>query len=377
MKKPTTLLAAAPAAVLAASLAACDGAVKPTTATPPPPAAPAPPSAVASPDPLLFEGEERHLRNVRQLTFGGENAEAYFGPGDREIIFQSTRPPHDCDQIFTLALDAPGAEPRLVSSGKGRTTCAYLYPDGSRLLYASTHLGGDACPPVPDRSRGYVWAIYDTYDIFSARPDGTDLRRLTNAPGYDAEATIAPDGSRIVFTSVRDGDLELYSMALDGSDVRRLTDEPGYDGGAFFSPDSKRIVWRASRPRTPEELAEYRALLAEGLVRPTLPLEIHVMNADGSGKRRITDYGCASFAPFFHPDGERIIFSSNKTSPSGRDFDLYLVRTDGTGLERLTTNPTFDGFPMFSRDGRRLVFASNRHAKARGETNVFIADWVD
>ncbi len=323
---------------------------------------------------------ERHLRNVRQLTFGGENAEAYFSRDDKRLIFQSTRPPFACDQIFVMAADgappAPAAEPRLVSTGKGRTTCAYFFPDGERILYSSTHLASADCPPKPDYSRGYVWALYAGYDIFTARPDGSDLRRLTETPGYDAEATIAPDGSRIVFTSVRDGDLDLYSMKLDGSDVRRLTTETGYDGGAFFSQDGKRIVYRAHHPATDADVADYKGLLGQGLIRPT-KLEIWVMDADGSNKRRVTSLGAASFAPFFHPDGKRIIFSSNVNDPKGRNFDLYLVNLDGSGLERVTTDETFDGFPMFSHDGKRLVFASNRGAKVRGETNVFLADWAE
>jgi TolB protein len=291
--------------------------------------------------------KETRLANVKQLTFGGENAEAYFSSDGRELVFQSTRDGAQCDQIFAMKADGSGV--RRVSSGEGRTTCAYFTPDGSRIVYASTHLGGRQCPPRPDFSRGYVWPVYDSYDIFSAKPDGSDLRRLTSAPGYDAEATIGPDG-RIVFTSVRDGDMEIYSMAADGSDVRRLTTRPG------------------------PELNDYLALLRDGLWRPT-SLEIFVMNADGSGLKQVTSLGGASFAPFFTPDGTHVIFSSNHHNPKGRDFELWLIGADGTGLERVTWNPTFDGFPMFSPDGARLVFASNRHQKAAGETNVFIADW--
>ncbi len=316
---------------------------------------------------------ERRLRNIRQLTFGGENAEAYFSFDDARLIFQSTRPPFACDQIFTMKVD--GSDVRLVSTGKGRTTCAYFFPAGDRILYSSTHLASPDCPPRPDYSRGYVWALYDSYDIFSAKPDGSDLRRLTDTPGYDAEATISRDG-RVVFTSVREGDLDIYTMDLGGKNVRRLTSEVGYDGGAFFSPDGTKIVYRAHHPRTEAELADYRALLAQGLIRP-MRLEIFVMNADGSEKRQVTSLGAASFAPYWHPDGKRIIFASNVHDPRGRNFDLYLVNLDGSGLERVTFEETFDGFPMFSHDGKRLVFASNRNAKQRGETNIFIADWVE
>ena len=315
--------------------------------------------------------KETRLANVKQLTFGGENAEAYFSADGRELVFQSTRDGAECDQIFVMRADGSGV--RRVSSGEGRTTCAYYTPDGSRVVYASTHLGGRQCPPRPDFSRGYVWPVYDSYDIFSAKPDGSDLRRLTSAPGYDAEATIGPDG-RIVFTSVRDGDMEIYSMAADGSDVRRLTRRPGPDGGPFFSRDGRRIVFRGRALAPGPELDDYMTLLRDGLWRPT-SLELFVMNADGSGLTQVTRLGGASFAPFFTPDGTHIIFSSNHHNPKGRDFELWLVAVDGTGLEQVTWNPTFDGFPMFSPDGTRLVFASNRYQKAAGETNVFIADW--
>ena len=314
---------------------------------------------------------EAHLSNVRQLTDGGENAEAYFSFDGADLIFQSTRDSSQCDQIYAMKADGSGL--RRVSNGEGRTTCSFFYPGKRRVLYASTHLGGNACPPKPDFSRGYVWPVYDSYDIFSADADGSDLKRLTTTPGYDAEATINREG-RIVFTSVRDGDMEIYSMDGDGSDVRRLTNRPGPDGGPFFSADGRRIVFRG-RPLSPgPELTDYMSLLRDGLWRPT-SLEIFVMNADGSNLRQVTNLGGANFAPFFTPDGTRIIFASNHHNPRGRDFELYLINTDGSGLERVTFNPTFDGFPMFSPDGEHLVFASNRQAKVEGSTNVFMADW--
>ncbi len=322
---------------------------------------------------VAAEPGERHLRNLRMLTFEGQNAEAYFDHEDRRLIFQSTPRGAGCDQIYVMDLDGRGRS--RVSTGSGRTTCAYFFPDGKRILYSSTHLAGPECPPRPDYSQGYVWPLYD-YDIFTADPDGSNLRRLTTTPGYDAEATISEDGEHIVFTSVRDGDLEIYTMDPDGGNVRRLTHEPGYDGGPFFSPDGELIVYRAYHPRGEEELADYRALLARGLVRPTA-MELWIMNADGSGKHQITHAGGANFAPFFHPDGRRIIFASNMRDPTSRDFDLYLVGVDGTGLERVTTSPEFDGFPMFTHDGRTLVFESNRHDAEPGETNVFLADWVE
>jgi TolB protein len=356
------------AVLLAAACAA------PTPAPAPPPApGPSPAPKPESAAPRLALPGERHLGNVRQLTFGGENAEAYFSFDGRELVFQATPEGADCDQLYVMRADGSGL--RRLSSGKGRVTCGYFFPGGERILYSSTHASAAECPPKPDLSKGYVWALYD-YQLYTARPDGSDLAPLAPAPGaYSAEATVSRDGW-IVFTSTRDGDLELYKMRLDGSGLVRLTHAPGYDGGAFFSADGRRIVFRASRPSTEAELADYRALLAEGLVRPG-KLELFTMNADGSDVRQVTRLGAASFAPFFHPDGRRIVFASNVADPKGRNFDLYLVNDDGTGLERITTHETFDGFPMFSPDGKRLVFASNRNATRPGETNVFIADWIE
>ena len=325
--------------------------------------------------PLEVPGE-KHLRNVRQLTFGGENAEAYWSADGGRLIFQSTHPPFACDQIFVLDIEDPKAEPRLVSTGDGRTTCAYFFPDGKRILFSSTHLGGRSCPKPPDMSQGYVWALYPDYDVFSADADGKNLTRLTATPGYDAEATISTDGRRIVFTSTRDGDLDLYAMSADGSGVTRLTDAVGYDGGAFFSDDGEWIVYRASHPVEPAAVESFKALLARFLIRPRA-LEIRVMKADGSADQQVTALGAASFAPFFFRGGhDRILFSSNANDPRGRNFDLWAVNADGSGLEQITFNPTFDGFPMFSPDGRRLAFCSNRHNAKAGDTNVFVADWV-
>ncbi|MCI0416417.1 M20/M25/M40 family metallo-hydrolase, partial [bacterium] len=321
----------------------------------------------------LLEAEEPQLQNIRQLTFGGENAEAYFSHDDSQLIFQSTRDNDPCDQIYIMNIDGSGI--RRISKG-GRTTCSYFFPDGKRLLYSSTHRVSPDCPPPADRSKGYVWPLYSSYDIYSTATDGSELTPLAASLGYDAEATISPDGNKIVFTSDRDGDLELYVMNADGSNVTRVTNSPGYDGGAFFSPDSKQIVYRAHPISDEKELSEFRDLLKQHLVRPT-KLEIYVMDADGSNVRQVTSNGAANFCPYFHPDGKRIIFSSNLHDPSGRNFDLYIIGTDGTGLKRITQNPTFDGFPMFSRDGKKLVFASNRNAKSQGETNIFIADWIE
>jgi TolB protein len=317
---------------------------------------------------------EKHLRNLKQLTFGGENAEAYFSSDGKQLIFQSTREGHGCDQIYTMNVD--GSDVRMISTGDGRTTCSYFFPGGKRILYSSTHLGDKQCPPRPDFSRGYVWAVYPAFDIFTAKPDGSDLKQLTNTPGYDAETTITLDGKKLVFTSMRDGDLDIYTMDANGKNVRRLTNELGYDGGPFWSYDGKQIVYRAHHPKTDQEKAEYSSLLKDNLIRPSV-LEIWVMNADGSNKRQVTSNGKANFGPYFFPDGKRIIFASNMDDPRQRNFDLYKINVDGTGLERITFNDTFDGFPMFSPDGKKLVFASNRNGKTQGETNVFIADWVE
>ena len=319
---------------------------------------------------------ERHLANLRQLTFGGENAEAYFSPDGTRLIFQSSRDGRTCDQQYVMNVDGSGV--RRVSTGTGKTTCGYFLDGGRRIFFASSHAADTACPPRPDPSRGYVWGL-DPFDIYTADADGSNLRRLTDYGTYTAEGTLSPDGKTIVFTSLKDGDLDIYTMNVDGTNVRRLTTTPGYDGGPFFSPDGSLIVYRAHHPTDSAELASYRELLGRRMIRPNR-MEVWVMNADGSNQRQVTSLGGANFAPFFTPDGRRIIFSSNHRNPRGREaqnFDLFLVHLDGSGLEQVTTAGEFDGFPMFSPDGTRVVFASNRLAKSPGETNIFIADWVE
>ena len=316
---------------------------------------------------------ERHLRNVRQLTFGGQNAEAYFSPDGQRLIFQSTRDGYPCDQIYTMRID--GGDLRRVSTGAGRTTCGYYYPGGKEILFASTHRAGPECPPKPGNEHGYVWPLYEGYDIYRANADGSNLRAITMTPGYDAEATIAPDGL-IAFTSVRDGDMEIYTMHADGSDVKRLTNSPGPDGGPFFSWDGKRIAFRAHPLQQGPELEEYQSLLKQHLFRPT-KLEIYVMDRDGRNQRQLTTLDAASFAPSWSADNKRIIFGSNVRDPQQRSFSLFIMNDDGTGVEQVTFNQAFDGFPMFSPDGKHLVFESSRNAKAEGEMNVFLADWVE
>jgi TolB protein len=320
----------------------------------------------------IFEGET-HFKNIRQLTFGGENAEAYFSYNADKLIFQSTRDGLECDAIFTMNID--GSNVKMVSSGKGATTCSFIAPDYKSIIYASTHLEDGKCPPKPDMSLGYVWALYKSYDIFRANPDGSNLVRLTDTPGYDAEGVYSPKGDKIIFTSVRTGDLELFLMNPDGSNVEQLTDIPGYDGGAFFSLDGEWICWRASRPQG-EELADYVGLLQQGLIRPN-KLEIFIMNLDDRNPIQLTNNGAANFGPYFHPSGEKVIFVSNMDDPQKRNFELYMVDIETRKVERLTYNPTFDGFPMFSHDGKKLVFASNRNNSRPHETNIFIADWIE
>jgi TolB protein len=321
----------------------------------------------------LTNERERHLANIKQLTLSGENAEAYFSLDGQRLIFQWAPKADGCDQIYSMKID--GSEVKRLSNGEGKTTCSYFTPDNKGIVYASTFKAGKECPPKPDMSRGYVWSLHPGFDIFRANLDGSGVRQLTSTARYDAEATIRRDGT-IVFTSLRDGDLDIYRMDKEGRNVRRLTTEIGYDGGPFWSADGKSIVFRAFHPQTEQEKADYLGLLKDDLIRPS-KLDLWIMDDQGGNKRRVTNNGKANFAPFFFPDGKRIIFSSNMDDPRGRNFDLYVVNVDGTGLERVTYNETFDGFPMFSPDGKKLVFASNRNAAKMGDTNVFIADWIN
>ncbi len=339
-----------------------------------------------STDSLRFTGEV-HLRNIRQLTFGGNNAEAYWRQDDQLLVFQSdwlAINPQGCDQIFVMRPDGGLLEDssryRMVSTGKGRTTCAFFLPDNRRIIYASTHAAGPECPPVVRQAEGrYVWPVYDTYDIYVTDLEGSYHELFIGGPGYDAEATVSPDGRYVVFTSTRSGDLDLWRYDLQTGEYLQLTHELGYDGGAFFSPDSRMIVWRASRPKG-KEAEVYRSLLAQGLVEPA-HLNIYVADVNGEHVRQVTDLPGANWAPYFHPDGKRILFVSNHHTldQGGRVFDLFLIGIDGTGLEQITHSGTFDAFPMFSYDGKRLVFASNRNVERRPsrDTNIFVADWVE
>ena len=336
----------------------------------------------ASDSALLHPEEMKYLKNIKQLTFGGNNAEAYWSFDDSKLVFQSdfAKWGNSCDQMFYLDWkkdDLSKNTPARLSTGLGRTTCAYFLPGDETIVYASTHLVDPTCPPVPERRADgkYVWPIYPSFDIFTADMKGNILSQLTKEEGYDAEATVSPKGDKIVFTSMRTGDLELFTMNIDGTDVKQITTELGYDGGAFFSPDGTKLVWRASRPQAPEAIQEYKDLLKEGLVKPT-DMELYVSNVDGTDIRKITSLGKANWAPFFHPSGKKLIFASNHQTQRGYPFNLFMVNLDGTGLTRITHDGTFDAFPVFSNNGKYLVFASNRNNGGTRDTNLFVAEWI-
>jgi TolB protein len=332
----------------------------------------------------LHYPEEKYFRNVQQLSFGGDNAEAYFSFDGKWLIFQKTNPAEGlmCDQIFIGKIPTKQAEkfePKLVSTGKGRTTCGAFTGDGKHVIYASTHLGSEECPPVPDRKKygnKYIWPLYQTYDIFMADLNGKIVKQLTSSKGYDAEATISPDGNKMIYTSTKDGDIELYIMDLKTGAERRITHTAGYDGGAWFSPDGKKIIWRASRPSTEAALNEYQELLAENLVAPT-SMEIWIAEADGSNARQISNFGQANWAPAFMPDSRRIIFASNHEYKRGFPFNLYIMDEEGKNLRKVSRDNGFDAFPMFSPDGKKIVFCSNRNNGGTRDTNIFIADWLE
>jgi Tol biopolymer transport system component len=334
-------------------------------------------------DSVHFSGE-KHFKNIRQLTFGGDNAEAYWSYDGKSIIFQRTNPKEglNCDQIFIGKMPTRNDEPftyKMISSGKGRTTCSYFLPDGKHIIYASTFKGADSCPPVPDRAKygnKYIWPLYDSYDIFMADMDGKIVKQLTTAKGYDAEGTLSPDGKKMIYCSDKDGDLDLYVMDLKTGKEKRVTNTLGYDGGAWFSPDGKKIVWRASRPKTDAEIKEYKELLRAGMVAPT-HMEVYVANADGSEAKQITFLEQANWAPNFTPDGKHIIFCSNHEYKRGFPFNMYLTDIDGKGLEKISRDRGFDAFPMFSPDGKKIIFASNRNNGGTHDTNLFVADWVE
>jgi TolB protein len=334
-------------------------------------------------DSLLY-ANENHFKNIRQLTFGGDNAEAYWSNDSKWLVFQKTNPKEgiNCDQIFIAKVPTKKKQkftPKLVSTGKGRTTCAFFMKDGKHIVYASTHLAADSCPPVPDRKKygnKYIWPLYNSMDIFMADLKGNIVKQLTNSPHYEAEATISPDGTKMLYTSTKDGDIDLYIMDLATGAEKRITTSLGYDGGAWFSPDGTKLIWRASRPKTEAEVKEYKELLAENLVAPT-NMEVFTANADGTNIKQITTLGNANWAPAFMPDSKRIIFASNHQSKRGFPFNLFTMNGDGSNLQKISAEKSFDAFPMFSPNGKKLVFCSNRNNGGTRDTNIFVADWVE
>ena len=271
---------------------------------------------------LLLAQQARHFDNLKQLTSGSSNGESYWSPDSKQIIFQSTRGTQQCDQEYVM--NADGSNQHMVSTGKGATTCGYFLSDNQHILYASTHEGNPSCPMPPDHSKGYVWAVHPTFDIYMATLDGKIVKKLTDTPGYDAEATVNFKTKKIIYTSMASGDLELWTMNEDGSGKKRITNTEGYDGGAVFSHDGSKMVWRAYHPDTPEKVAKYKELLKDNLTAP-MKMELFVANSDGSNSKQITNYGCASFAPTFTPDGKKLIFSSSYQSKSNYEFNLFTV----------------------------------------------------
>jgi Tol biopolymer transport system component len=313
--------------------------------------------------------EARHLTNIRQVTFGLAKAgEGYFSPDGHSIIFQAVphvapsifhRPAPDEDgyQIYLGAL-AEDAPLRMISTGRGRCTCPFFHPSGKSVLFASTHLNPrtDAEPPrgpAYSRTARYRWEFPESMDIFTADLDGKILNRLTDAPGYDAEASYSPDGSRIVFTSFRDGDAEIYVMDADGRSPRRITHARGYDGGPFFSPDGKQIVYRSDR-------------------KGNDLLQIYLNNAQGTAERALTHDEFVNWGPYFHPSGRHIIYATSRHGHT--NYELYLMDVDTGRLERITYHEGFDGLPVFSPDGKRLMWTSSGRVADR-KSQLFIADF--
>jgi len=324
---------------------------------------------------------EKHLRNIRQLTFGGQNAEAYWSKDGKWITWQSKQSGFPDEQIFVMRADGSGKT--LMSTGLGRCTCSYFSPDKSWIYFSSTHERNKGPQAPVDMSQGYVWRVNPDFALYRQKlgPVPNSKARMmpmpvVKKPGYVAETTIDPKGRFMTFTGDWEGDIDIYRSDLEGGHLKRLTTTKGYDGGPFVSWDGKYIVYRRGAFANKEEEQKFDELHAKHLVMP-LKMDLWIMDSDGKHKRQLTHLAGASFAPFMLPGDKRIIFSSNYENPTGPDFDLYMINVDGTNMKRITYAPGFDSFPMFTRDGKHLVWASNRHGSVPHETNVFVADWAD
>jgi len=325
-----------------------------------------------------IEDRKMSIENVKQLSFQGDNGEAYFNSDDSKVIFQSKRNNNNCDKLYIV--DINGNNLTEFVANDGAFTCAYFSLDDRYIFFSSTmHLGSE-CPEIykDPNPRKYIWPLRD-YEIF--RYDNGAVKQLTNYSGYNAETTTHPFEEKVIFTSLRDGDINLFEMDYNGENVKQITSEYGYDGGAFYSPNGENIVWRAWYPTSDEEISMWKNNLAKKFIE-SVPLDIYVAKNDGSEKQRLTSNGATNWAPSWHPDGKHIVFSSNMDdwredyNAYGSNFELYMINIATKTLTRLTNNDTFDSFSVFSKNGKKIVFSSNRDAENPRNTNIFIADIV-
>lgn len=313
--------------------------------------------------------EGKFVENIRQLTNEGQSGEGYFSPDGKRVIFQAIRGEHPFYQIYIKDL-ASGQEKR-VSTGQGRTTCAFFHPTENKIIYASSHLDPNRDKEVdaelkklaearrnPGARRGYSWAFDPFMDIFELNLDTNELKQLTSVAGYDAEGSYSADGKRIIFASCRNGPgADIYIMDADGKNVKQLTDSPGYDGGPFFSPDGTKVIFR-------------------GEVRKRHYLQLFVMNVDGTGLWQLTENDAVNWGPYWHPNGKHIIYS---TSVHGhQNYELYLMPVETGKAKRVTFWHGADVLPVFSGDGKKLMWTSKRGKDKAGQfsSQLFIADWV-
>jgi Tol biopolymer transport system component len=318
----------------------------------------------------LYYGED-HLTKVTQLTFTGENTQASFSPDNKNIIFQSTRNRLRCDAIFRMHSD--GSDISQISSGKGIASSAVISPDNNSIIYSSTQKVDYQCPSKPEYSKAYSWLLYSSYDLFKDELTGGSDERIIKSSSYDGGAVYSPKGDKIIFSSGRTGDLELYIANSDGNNVKQLTNIDGYDGDAVFSRDGKYIVWRASRPKG-NDLHDYRYQLSQGIIKEG-KFEIFMMKLAGGKPIQLTNNGATNFSPSFDPNSNNIIFSSNMSQKDGRNYDIYTLNLKTRKLERITYYSGFDGYPVFSSDGKKLLFTSSRNFRYKAEKNIFIVNW--